>query len=359
MDPNLQLLAAYAGDYEKELIKKLHNSLRLEEEGIMLLTGVKYKRTLHKMIKGKGVKPYTGKHVPGNNLYFEPRVLEVAKSQYDIEIEPEKYRETFMAAQRGKGENADNQTIPFAEHMWNEVLEEQSTEINLETVYNGVGKAAFAAFNPASAYAVGDLVTFTQAGSTELRYWRCIAATTAGQSPDTHAAKWDWAGARALTVGYGKIIADEITAGNVTPVATGAVTAANGYDKAIQMWRSLPEPIQMGRSGQPLLYTSLTDYQFIMDQYEDKVSKNFETIDGITYLAKTEKRFGLKSVSWLSGRRRMIATVKNNLVAGTDQLSDMNSIRSTPSMYTVNGGITFVIGFQIQDLEVLRVSDQA
>ncbi|MGN6416867.1 MAG: hypothetical protein ACTHMC_05225, partial [Pseudobacter sp.] len=236
-------------------------------------------------------------------------------------------------------------------------MKRNGTELNLETVYHGVGKGAFSAFNPASTYAVGDLVTFTQ--NAELRYFRCIAVTTAGQSPDTHPAKWDWAGGRAVAKGFGKIITEEIAASNITPVATGAVTALNGYDKAMQLYRSLPESVQLGKSGPTLIYQSLTDYQFTMDQYEKDVSKNFETIDGITYLAKTERRCGLKPVSWLSGSRRQIATVKGNLVAGTDELNDMNLIKAMEQMYTIQASMTFMIGFQIRQLAALRVSDQA
>jgi hypothetical protein len=357
MDPNLSALAAYPGEYQQELISQLYNSIRFEQEGIKLIPGVKNKLNMHKLLVSDGAKPYTGKFIAKDDIALQPRVLSVEKAQRDLEIEPEKYRATFMANMRGKGENANNQTIPFAPFMWNSVMEGLGTEINLQTVYHGVGKAAFAPYAAGTAYSVGDLITYTQ--NNELRYFRCVTATSAGQNPDTHPTKWAWAGARALTQGFGKIISDEITANNLAPVATGAVTAANGYDKTMLLWRSLPEAVKLGQAGQGIIYQSMTDYEYTMDQYESSVSKNFETIDGITYLAKTEKRCGLKPVSWLSGSRRMLATVLGNLVAGTDELSDMNSIKTIPAMYTIPAGITFVIGLQIQDLEVLKVTDQA
>lgn len=356
MDPNIALLAAYPGEYQQELISELYNSLNLERDGINVITGVKGKLNMHKLLVADGAKPYTGKFIAKDDLTFVPRVLTVEKAQRDMEIEPEKFRTTFMAKKRGKGENANNQKIGFPEFMWNAALQSLGTEINLQTVYFGVGKAAFAAFAAGTAYSVGDLVNYTQGG--EVRYFRCITATTAGQNPDTHAAKWAWAGARAIAIGLGKIIADEITAGNIVPVTTGAVTASNAYSKFIQVWRALPEPVKLGVSGKGIIYCSQTDYEYLTDDYENQISKNFETIDGITYLSKTDRKCQIKPVPWLSGSRRLIATVKDNLVAGTDELSDMNDIRSTPQMYTVNAGITFVIGFQIQDLEVLVVSDQ-
>lgn len=358
MDPNISNLATYPGEYQQTLISQLYNSLRLEQEGIMLIPAVKNSLNMHKFLTNDGVKPYTGKFIAKDNLNFIPRVLTVAKAQYDLEIEPEKYRTTFMAKMRGRGENPNNKTIPFAEFMWTAVMNGIGTEVNLGTVYFGQGKAAFTAYNAGSTYAVGDLITYAQGGET--RYFRCISATTAGQNPDTNAAKWAWAGARALTVGFGKIIADEITAATLTPVATGAVTSSNAYDKFIQMYRALPEAIKLGVGGiQAVIYSSVTDYEALTDDYENKISKNFENVDGITYLAKTDRRCRIMPVSWLSGSRRLIATVLDNLVAGTDEISDMNTIATVPSMYTVQAGITFVLGFQIQDLDVLRVSDQA
>ena len=358
MDPNIVNLAAYPGDYHQKLISQLYNSLRLEQEGIMLIPAVKNSLIMHKFLTADGVKPYTGKFIPKDNLSFIPRTLTVEKAQYDLEIEPEKFRTTFMAKMRGRGENAKNETIPFADFMWSAVLNGIGTEVNLGTVYFGQGKAAFAAYNAGTAYSVGDLIAYTQGG--EVRYFRCVTATTAGQTPDTHSTKWVWAGARALTVGFGKIIANEITAGNLTPVATGAVTSSNAYDKFIQMYRSLPEAIKLGVGDvKAVIYCSMTDYEALTDDYENKISKNFETIDGVTYLAKTDRRCIVKPVSWLSTSRRLIATVLDNLVAGTDEISDMNQIKTVPAMYTIQAGITFVIGFQIQDLEVMRVSDQA
>lgn len=357
-NPDLSLLATYPGEYQQSLMTQLYNSLRLEQEGITVIPNVKYKLNMHKLLTKNGLKPYTGKFVSKDgDISYEPRVLEVEKAQRDIEIEPSKYLPTFMAFMRGRGENSSNMSIPFEQFTWEKVLEQLGTELNLTTVYNGVGKAGFTAYNAGSTYSVGALITYTQGG--EVRYFRAVASTTAGQNPDTNPEKWEWAGGRAIAKGFGKIIADEITATKLTPVATGAVNGTNAYSKFIQMYRALPEPVKMGLVGQAVIYCSMTDYEFLLDDYENQISKNFEVVDGITYLAKTDRKCQVKPVSWLSGSRRLIATVTGNLVAGTDELGDMNSIKTIEEMYTVQAGITFVLGFQIQDLEVLKVSDQA
>jgi len=357
MNPDLSLLAAYPGEYRDALISELYNSLRLEQEGITVIPGVKNKLNLHKLLIADGLKPYTGTFKAKKDLAYEPRVLEVEKVQRDFEIEPSLYLPTFMAQKRGAGENTENMNIPFAEFMWNAYMQRMGTELNLQTVYHGKGKAAFAAFDAGDTYAVGELVKFTQDG--EVRYFECVAATAAGQSPDTHAAKWKYAGAKAITKGLGGYIADAITDGDLTAVATGVVDGSNAYAKNMALYRSHDESVKMGQSGQVLIYQSMTDYEYLMDDYEDKVSKNFEIVDGITYLAKTERRCGIKPVSWLQGSRRLISTVAGNLVAGTDQLSDMNVIKAIEKHYTLETSTSFVIGFQIQDLAVLRVSNQA
>lgn len=355
---DLSLLAAYPGDFRQDLIAQLYNSMNLERDGIAVRPGIKYKEILHKLLVRKGLKPYTGvfKSKAGD-IGYEPRELAVEKAQHDISIEPSKYIPTFMAQKRGSGENANNMTIPFAQFMWEQFLKEQGQELNLETVYNGVGKAAFAAYNPATAYTVGSLIKYTQ--DSELRYFRAVAATSAGENPDTNPAKWEWAGARALCVGFGKIIADEIAGGKLTPVATGAVDATNAYDKFTKLFRSHAEPVKLGNYGKVITYCSMTDYECLLDDYENKIKKNFEEVDGVVYLAKTNKVNIIKPVSFLSTNRRLISTLAGNLVAGTDELSDMNVIKVKEQMYHLDAGLAFMLGFQIADLEPLRVSDQA
>lgn len=358
MNPDLSLLAAYPGEYQQTLISEIYNSLRFEQEGITVIPGVKNKLNLHKFLVKKGAKPYTGKFVSKDgDLSFEPRVLEVEKAQRDLSIEPSKYIPTYMAKMRGRGENANNMTIPFEQFTYEAVLKELGTEINLETVFHGVGKAGFAAYNAATAYAVGDLITYTQDG--ELRYFRCVEATAAGENPDTDEAKWEWAGARAIAKGFGKIITEEIAAGNLTPVATGPITAVNAYASFTKMYRAQPEPVKMGLHGPVFLYTSVDNHELLMDNYEADVKKNFEEVNGITYLAKTDRRAIIKPVSWLNGSGRIISTLDGNLTAGTDELSDINVIKAKEEMYHVDLGITFMLGFQIADLAVLKVNDQA
>ena len=358
MNPDLSNLAAYGGDYSQTLLKKLYFALTLEAAGISVWPGLKSKVTLHKLLVKKGLKPYSGtfKSKDGD-VSFQPRALEVEKAQRDLSIEPSKYIGTFMEKNRGKGEGADNMTIPFAQTTWETVMEEVAHEIVTESIYWGAGIAAFAAFNGASTYAIGDLVKYTQDG--ELRYFRAIAATSAGQTPDTHPAKWEWAGARAVCKGFKAILDEAETSGELPAsqiVSTGAITNTTAYAQYLSVYRKMPEQIKS--KGGCVILSSINSHEALLDDYENKISKNFETIDGITYLAKTDKKCQVKPVDWLSGSGKLIATPGSNFWMGTDQTSDMNNMKIIEQMYHLDAGLTFMLGFQIADLDVIVTNDQ-
>lgn len=353
-DPNVSGLLTYIGTNEAQLRKRLINALAIENEAVMLDTDVKSKKNLHKIIVNNGVKPFTGNFKSKRDLSYEPRTLTVEKAQRDLTVEPDNYRSTYFEFLRGKGEGTSNMKIPFAQFTSQVIVDELAAEVNDQTLYAGRGVAAFAAWASGSTYAVGALVTFTQDG--ELRYFECTAATSTTQSPDTHPAKWKWAGAKAFAKGFGAIIAEEVTAGKIVPVTTGATTSSNAYANFIAVWRALPETV---KSKGGVILSSITNFEYLMDDYENKISKNFETIDGITYLAKTDRKCIVRPWSAMAGSNRLIATAPKNLIVGTDDANDMSSIKTIEAMYSFDMGISWTMGTQIADLDALRVNDQA
>lgn len=353
MADTLPGLAAYGGDYAATLIKALYLALELEAQGISVMPGLKSKTTLHKLLVKKGAKPYTGQFKSKQDLSFEAREIAVEKVQRDISIEPSRFLQTFLEKKRGAGENSKNMQIPFAEVVWSSVMEELANEVVTESMYNGVGKSAFVAYNAATAYPAGSYIKYTQDG--ELRYFRTVEATTAGENPDNSESKFDWAGGRAITKGFNSILNEEEAAGKIVPVSTGAITSADAYGQFTQVWRNLPEQLRI-KGG--LVYCSQNSYESLMDDAENKVKKNFEEVNGITYLSKTDKKAAIKPVNWLAGSSRLIASVSGNLWMGTDQTSDMNTLKIMEQMYHLDAGITFMLGFQIADLEALSTNDQ-
>lgn len=352
-DTTLPGLAAYGGDFQDKLIKALYLALELEAQGISVMPGLKSKSTLHKLLVKKGAKPYTGVFKGKQDLAFEPREISVEKVQRDLIVEPSRFLQTFLEKKRGAGENSKNMTIPFAEVVWSSVMEELANEVVTDSMYHGVGKSAFVSYNAGTAYPVNSYVKYVQDG--ELRYFRTVAATVAGETPDTNEEKFDWAGGRAIVKGFNSILNAEETAGKIVPVSTGAITSADAYAQFTQVWRNLPEQLRL-KGG--LIYCSQNSYEALMDSAEEKTKKNYEQVDSISYLAKTDKKAIVKPVNWLAGSNRIIASVTGNFWMGTDQTSDMNTLKIMEQMYHLEAGITFMLGFQIADLEALSTNDQ-
>lgn len=356
-NPDLSALSAYAGKYDKNLFTRLFKELVLTADGVQVLNAIKSTLKLTRINTTKGIKPYTGKFVSmDGQLKYAERTITVNKAQRDIEIEPEKYRTTWMGEQRPGTNDAANKAIPFAQYVWEAIMKQIAEEV-VGMLYWGVGTSAFSAYSGATVYTAGALISFTNTSySNETQYYKCLATTTAGQSPITNPEKWDWAGNLAFNKGFKAIIADAIsTDGFSNVVTTGAITNSTAYAQFTSVWRALPD--QYKRDGANM-YCSQTVYEYLMDDLENTTKYTKENNE-VLYLPKTGKKAILKPVDWMYGSGKIIATPMNNLVIGTDSLSDMNTIGSVETVYTTQNGITFLLGTQIRDLDGLAVNDQS
>jgi hypothetical protein len=310
---------------------------------------------INKLTTESGLKPFTGDFLPRKKSgSYKERILSVKKVQRDDRIFPSEYLPYFLAQQRGRGENPNNQSIPFEQFFWESIMKKDATDLNTEAVYWGVEASTIAAWSSGSTYAVGAIVKYTQ--DAEVRYFRCVTATAAAESPDTHPAKWVWAGARVLGKGFNQIIKDGISAGDVSTVVTGAITNTTAYDQFTAVWRKLPEPVRMGKYGQVVIDCGMNSYEALTDDYENKIKKNFEEVDGVTYLAKTNRVCRVAPRSWMIGSGRLIARVPNNFWIGTDQAADMNTIKVIDEMYSFQVGKSFMWGMQISNTEFMATN---
>src|SRR6185369_16891545 len=95
----------------------------------------------------------------------------------------------------------------------------------------GFDGSATTDFNAGSIYTAGNIVKFasTTNNPNSVKDWYlCLATTTAGQSPDTNPAKWQYVSARAVAPGLESYILTEISGSNISPVSTGAITSSGG-----------------------------------------------------------------------------------------------------------------------------------
>jgi hypothetical protein len=353
--PLLAALIAYAGKYDKQLYSTLVNGMDAAND-VTLLSNIKNKLQLTKLKAGKGARPYSSNFEGGRqgDLDYSGTTLEVEMGKRDLLIEPYKYRDTWMSEVMRPGVNPDD--IPFAAYVWDQVIKELQAELNDQTIYFGFDKSTAVAFAAGATYAVGAYITFNNGVFTD--YYQCVTNTVAGESPTTAPAKWKMVNAEAICVGFGKRIADAITAGKIVPVATGAVTSADAYGQFTQLWRSMPIPYRKAGAN---IYASWSLADSLMDDFENKVSKYVEMdpLTGDMFLAKTERKCRIVRATWMTGSGRLICTPKENLLIGTDLLSDTQKINTDIQLRTIEAGIDFELGTQIRDFEAIRVSNVA
>jgi hypothetical protein len=355
---DVSALAAFPGQYEKQLFSTLINSMDIAKD-ITVIPNVKKALNLTKLRVKKGARPYSGTHEPDTgDLIYTPRKLSVTVGKRDLLIDPEDYRSTWMADQTGAGSGANKKTIPFEQYVWAQVMMALGAELNDETAYFGLDLSALTvtAWGNGTVYTGGtDYVTF----GSPTRWYKCITTTTAGQSPTTTPAKWKDITAIVIAKGLGTIIADEITAANLAATATGAITDGPTAKTAFKkLFRS---HVDAYKNAGLITFCSYTDYEYLLDGLSEntKYTNPDGSPVGQLYLPETGKKNLIKPVTWMNGSRRLICTPAENLLLGTDLLSDMNDISAIQDVYTLKTGIKFTLGFQIRDLSALRVGDQA
>lgn len=357
--PDIAAIVGFAAKNKPYLFKQWVNALTLREWGFDVRTGIKSKEPLMKLSAGSGLKPRTGKFVSKGNMLYSNRDLIVEEFQRDLAIDPKKFRTTYLEALRGEGEGALNKNIPMQQLFNTVYMEKLAEEFVLSVIYQGLGKAAYTAYNAASTYAVGDRIAFTANStnddSSEVRYYVCTVITTAGQNPETHPAKWTDESARAVTKGIGAYLADAITAGDITPVTTGVTDATDTYEACVEVYRDLDPAYKM--ADEILLYVSHNKYEQLEDNIENTITKNFMVMDGLLTLPKTSKKCRIIAAPFMGESNRIIATLPRNFVFGTDLESDMNDIDVQKQGYALWYMTEGVAGLQIADTQAIACND--
>lgn len=351
--PVISALAAYAGKYEQKLFSKLFNSFDAKND-ITVFEDIKVAMIMTKLRAGDGARPGSATfQANGNDLVYTENTLTPKWGKRDITVVPSNYNSTWMAELKSKGVNPKE--IPFAKYVMEQVMIELAAELNDKTIYFGFDKADATAYAGGSTYAVGDYITFDTPSTGLKDYYKCLVITTAGQSPVTHPAKWQMVNAEAICVGFGKRIADALTASSLTAVSTGAITSSDAYAQFTEMWRSLPVAY---RNAGASIFASYNSTDALADDFESKVTKYTEVdAAGNVYLSKTGRKCKIVSASWMGTSGRLIATPKANIILGTDALNDMNKIVTDEHLRSMDMGVDFSLGTIFRDFEAMRVND--
>ena len=355
---DLTAINTYAGQYAKEIRLSVYNDLDILLD-LNLITNLTSPRDMPKYKANEGFRPYNSdvRTPRGQAGKFSKRTITPRTGMKILTVIPEELRKTYLS--EGLKANAKEYPGGFAQYFWLEQTNKLKEEINFNS-YLSVDGDTVPAFDGTLAYTVGTRVQFDNS------FFLAIAATTAGQSPQTVPAKWLNVDSSSVAKGIGTIIAEEYaTLPASRKIATGTIDATNAFDKITAFYLSIPEEfrnlggiIRCSRStydnyNMSVLakFTSGTSFMDVLDQSGKSIAKSIFGSDG---------RWVLQPATWMSGSKRLIVDIKKNLYAGTDLTSDFNSIGNmVPFIHGYDCKFQLILAFQIADLELLFVNDQA
>lgn len=345
-------IKGYGGTYQRELIMQMLNGLDIASD-IKVLRNIKTALNLTKFEAKNGLRPLNtavedGKK-PGRK--YTGRKLEPKGGMKIFEVVPEELRETWM----GEMLDPNAKEVPFAPWVWQREFEKLASEIN-DNIYLSEFNAEADEFNAATVYNVGNVVNYKE------DIYRCTATTIAGQTPESHPAKWLEINATSLVDGPGTIIAKEIAALKLTPVATGAITNTNAVAKLQQVWKA--QSIAVRNKG-GIIWVSWDVFEKYIEDYDTRYGKgagiaSYIEDETTVYLKGSRKRCEIRPCTWMGNSQRIICTLFDNFLMGTSDLSDMNKIGKTiDTLHGFKAICKFLFCFNFADLEVLKVNDQA
>lgn len=305
MDPILSNLSAYSGKYAAGLIGQVFRSL--ENAEISIRENVKGPTKYAKLSVGRGLKPYTGNFVPSNILDYSDRELTPKMAQFDINIDPRKYRDSFMTETIDK--NSKYYGIPEENYVWMKVLEELADEIVQYIIYKG------------------DTASLDNASK--------------------------------IVDGFEKLIL-ALIAGGKAPITTGAISNANAVSKFESFYKQAMAPNDSWRKFAMNLYCSHAVKDAYVENYRSTFSQDpaiYSDGEKPMMLKLSNGKVKITPVDWLSGSQRLILSPKENMAMGTDKMSDMNTINTVQDVYSLKAGISFTLGFQILDKDAIWYND--
>lgn len=294
--PDLSALSSSFVKFGGKVFSNEVNEFDASMNGILLMKNVNKPIALPKISAMGGPIPYaTADGTSGNGVAIADRILTAYQSKWDFDVDPEKFRNTYLA---------DGSDKPFYDHILRQVSKEYLASLNDNVAWLGVYNAS---------------------------------GTTAA----------------AIANGWGTIIAAAITATDITPITTAAHTTANAVANA-----------ELVAEGCPVWMKTKGFKMYCSFGFFEKYKKNYRTSYGFTFQPDSSGKFKLDNmncelvpVSWLGTSSRLVATVDNNLVMGTDVSAVKFPTSTRRNILEVRA--LMPIGFQIADLDAIVVNDLA
>jgi hypothetical protein len=350
---DIEMIKGYAGQNERTIVTQIVNDLDVAKD-LEIRRNLKAPVTLNKFTAEDGFRPNdTSINEPaGKDGKMSKRKLTPRTGMKILKIVPEELRDTYIS--EFLDPNAKALPPEFGEYYWKAQFAKFGAEINNNCFY-GVDSTDMDDYDATVTYQVGDQFIYNKS------FWSVLQATTAGQTPISHPLKFRNINNAAVAKGPGTIIKEEYASMSFrNKITTGVLDDTNAFDKITKMYTSLPEEIRA-------LGGEFNVSQATYDKYMLSALTKFTNGTSIlqvpgepgAQIYGSGGKWMLKPRSWMSGSNRIFATLKGNLVMGTDQTSAFSSIGNiVPFLHGFYTIMKVILAFQFKDLEVLFVNDQ-
>ena len=308
-DPIVSGLSAYGGKMRNEIIGQVFR--KLEDQGVTIVTDVKGETKFPKLNIAKGLKPYTGTHSPADVMTLTDRALSPKLAQFDFLIEPLKLHSKWFGDQQAK--NAVDAKLPFEAFAMQSVVDQIVDELIASTL--GFGDTANVGSDNAIKVCDGFLKRVKQ-----------------------------------------------LIAGGKAAITTGAMTSSNAVEKLELLYTSAMATNSQWYNKPVTQYVSHATFLEYITDYRTKFENdpmNWSDNRGNIFLKISSGKCMVKPVDWLGTNNRIIMAPVNNMLVGTDAVSDLNKVKIVEDVYTQKCGVTFVIDTQIIDKDAVWYNEQS
>lgn len=306
-------LATALGDYFRGDTNKIYKEMLLGMDigdRFDIMDGVKDEMPLPNLSISDIVKPADPNNFnpPTGAIAFGARKLKVRGAKVDLKLVPQELYKTWLGKMYAKGSNPLD--MPLQDFIKDYVREKVQENLRMQVLYKGVYNAV---------------------------------GTTPG----------------AVANGLLKLVTDEITATNISPIATGALTAANIIDKVEAVYEGIGDAYK----NKPLVMHAAPT---LVTWYGKKYRELYGANNNYGGVNNNSMKLDFGNVSLvaepgMTGSQRLICTTPDNPTIGVDSTDDTNEILVQPFERTIKLMMDFKIGVEFKEIHgnVLAVNDQA
>ncbi|MDB4919837.1 hypothetical protein [Mucilaginibacter sp.] len=293
--PDLSLLSTAFGQFGGKILRKHVNELDLGT-GVTQYKGVKVPVFMTKLSAQGGPVPYNAADATGTAAAkFTDRTLTVHQSKWDFDIDPEIYRQKYLAI-------ADPAKVPFYQFILDQVGIEYMAAINDNVLGTGVYNAA---------------------------------GTTAA----------------AIANGWITLLKAEVTATNLTAKVVGAINGTNSVTK-VEGFASA-QPTWWRKKGF-VIKCSYGTFDAYKTHYRTLNAFGFQPRANGVYYLDGFKDVILEPVSWIT-TDGLLGVVFDALAFGTD--GDRIEVAASMRRNIIELRLMLPVGLEMEDLDCVSVSD--